>query len=199
MLLRATGLSKAYAGKAALEGVDFAIERGECVGVIGQNGAGKSTLVAILGGALRPDAGRIEWEGRAVSLRTPADAAALGIGVVHQHDTLVPRFTVAENLALAGELPRFPRRAELAARARALAARYGLDPGDPLVPSEELSVGARQRAEILKALARPTKLLLLDEPTAVLAPAEVAELLAVVKKLREAGVAVVLVDHKLHE
>ncbi len=199
MLLRARDLSKAYGGRPALAGVSLAIDRGDALGVIGENGAGKSTLVGILGGSIAPDAGTIEWEGRPLVLRSPADAAAAGIGVVHQHDTLVPRFTVAENLGLAAGLRAFPRRAELAARARDLASRFGLDPGDPHAPCESLGVGARQRVEILKALSRPTRLLLLDEPTASLAPAEVAELLRVVGALRETGVAVLLVDHKLHE
>ncbi|HKE01716.1 MAG TPA: ATP-binding cassette domain-containing protein, partial [Planctomycetota bacterium] len=198
-LLRASGLSKAYGATLALADVSIDVESGEAVGVVGENGAGKSTLVSILGGAIVPDAGTIEWEGRRVRLRSPRDAAATGIGVVHQHDTLVPRFTVAENLGLAAGLERFPRHAALARRAHDLALQFGLDAGDPDAPCETLSVGARQRVEILKALARPTRLLLLDEPTAVLAPGEVRELLAAIEKLRAAGVAIVLIDHKLHE
>jgi simple sugar transport system ATP-binding protein len=175
------------------------IGSGEIVGVVGENGAGKSTLVGILGGALEPDAGTIEWEGRPVRFRGPRDARAAGIGVVHQHDSHISRFTVAENLGIARGLPTFPNGPELAAAAREAAARFGLDPGDPNEPVERLSVGARQRLEILKALCRPTKLLLLDEPTAALAPAEVDELLEVVRRLRDAGVSLVLIDHKLHE
>jgi simple sugar transport system ATP-binding protein len=198
-LLAAEGLTKAYGRNAALDGVSFAIDAGEVVGIVGENGAGKSTLVSILGGALAPDAGRLTWKGRPVRFRSPRDASSLGIGVVHQHDSHVPRFTAAENLGLAEGLDRFPDASLLAARLRELAARYGLDPGDPEEPVERLSVGARQRLEILKALCRPTELLLLDEPTAVLTPAEVAELLEVVRSLRDAGVAIVLVDHKLAE
>jgi simple sugar transport system ATP-binding protein len=199
VLLRATGVSKLYSGKPALANVTFEIGAGEVVGVIGENGAGKSTLVSILGGALRPDAGEITWKDKKVAFRSPREAAAAGIGVVHQHDSHVSRFTVAENLALAEGAGAFPKRAEWEARVREVAARYRLDPGDPAAPVETLSVGARQRLEILKALARPKELLLLDEPTAALTPAETAELLRVMQALREGGVSLVLVTHKLEE
>lgn len=199
MLLRAQSLRKVYNGKAALSDVSFALEAGTSLGLIGENGAGKSTLVGILSGTVQPDGGTLQWEGRNVHIRRPRDAAELGIRVVPQHDSLIGRFTVAENVALASGLPAFPRRAEMRARVCALASDLGLDPGDPDAPCETLSVGARQRVEILKALSRPTRCLLLDEPTAVLTPAEVRDLLAVVRRLRESGVAVVLVDHKLHE
>lgn len=198
-ILEARNITKRFAGVAALDQAGFSIGAGEVAGIIGENGAGKSTLLGILGGAIAPDSGELYIHGKKQQFRSPGDAAAAGIGVVHQHESLILRFSVAENLALAAGLPAFPRKSQMIDHARALAARYGLDPGDPAAPCETLPVGARQRVEILKALARPVEILLLDEPTAALSPPEVRELLQVIQQLRDRGVAVVLVDHKLHE
>ncbi|MBI3818554.1 MAG: ATP-binding cassette domain-containing protein [Planctomycetes bacterium] len=198
-LLEARAITKKYPGVAALDGVTFSIASGEVAGLLGENGAGKSTLVGVLGGAIAPDRGELYLSGERIRLRSPADAAAAGIGVVHQHESLILRFSVAENIALAAGLPAFPKRAAMIDAARRLADRYGLNPGDPAAPCESLSVGERQRVEILKALSRNPRILLLDEPTAALSPREVAELFHVIVRLRDAGVAVALVDHKLHE
>ncbi|MFN0207781.1 MAG: ABC transporter ATP-binding protein, partial [Planctomycetota bacterium] len=198
-LLEAKNLVKRYGAAAALDGVSMRVEAGETVGVVGENGAGKSTFVHILSGAVRADSGEIYFENRIVNFRSPREAAAAGIGIVHQHEALIPKFSISENLALAAPLAAFPKKSLLRRHALELYERYGLNPGDPDTPCDALSVGARQRVEILKSLATPKKLLLLDEPTAALAPSEIAEFLTIVERLRASGVSLVLVDHKLHE
>jgi simple sugar transport system ATP-binding protein len=198
-LLRAASLERSFGGRLALSGVDLEISEGEVLAVVGENGAGKTTLVNLLSGALAPDRGTLEWLGKPFRPRSPREAAEAGIGVVHQHFALVERFTIAENLALATGAPIWLRPRALERRAAELAARYGLEIGDPSVLVEDLPVGVRQRVEILKALARPTRLLLLDEPTAVLAPAEVEAFLRIVRSLASAGVASLFIAHKLHE
>lgn len=197
--LEARNLCKSFHGARALEGVDLSVEAGRCLGIIGENGAGKSTLVHILSGSLRADRGAIEVGGAPVQFHSPRDAARAGIGLAHQHDALIARLSIAENLALAAPMPFLTNQREMERRALSLYKQYGLDPGSPSTPCEALSVGARQRVEILKALSQGSRCLLLDEPTAALAPPEVAELLQVIRKLLDSGVAVALVDHKLHE
>ena len=185
----------------ALEGVSFDLVPGEIHGLLGENGAGKTTLARILGGLLPPDEGRVEIGGRAVALRNARDARALGVAMVHQHFSLVPRFTGFENIALFNggawtakgmAAPGYRDRVE--ARARELKLEVELD-----VPVARLGVGARQRIEILKALMSETGVLLLDEPTAVLAPREVDGLFAVLREVAGAGTGIVLVAHKLDE
>lgn len=198
-LLEARRITKRYPPIVAVENVSLTVGEGEVLGLIGENGAGKSTLLSILGGAAAADSGELYIRGKKLQFRSPADARAAGIAVVRQHESLILRFSVAENLALAAGVEAFPNKSKMEGFARTLASRYGLDPGDPNAPCETLSVGARQRVEILKALARPADILLLDEPTAALSPREVGELLHVIRNLSKAGVAVVLVDHKLHE
>lgn len=199
-LVRLTGVVKHFGAARALDGADLALRPGEVHGVLGENGAGKSTLLNVLGGLLRPDSGRVEVEGRAVELRSPRDAWGHGIGLVHQHFRLVPRLTVLENLTL-GRRERGGARlplAEVREQATVLADRTGLSvPFDADV--ESLGVGERQRVEILKTLLRGPRILVLDEPTAVLAPGEVERLFALLRELTATGVAVALVAHKLDE
>jgi general nucleoside transport system ATP-binding protein len=185
----------------ANDDVSFDLAPGEIHGLVGENGAGKSTLMRILYGLLQPDSGAIEVGGRAVRVPNPAAAMRLGLGMVHQHFMLVGPLTVAENVTLghepAGALGGFRRAAAERAVAE-LAARHGL-PVDPRARIETLSVGAQQRVEILKALYRGARVLILDEPTAVLTPQEVDDLFRVLRELRDGGTSIVLITHKLAE
>ncbi len=199
-LLRIDGLTKRFGPVVALDDVSLDIEPGEIHAVLGENGAGKTTLMNVLYGLARPDAGTLRWRGVEVRLRSSAEALALGVGMVHQHFMLVPALTVWENVWLAHpDRPRFRlRRARARAATEDLSRRFRLDlPVDARV--DDLPVGTRQRVEIAKALSRPVSLLILDEPTAVLAPAEVRELFVVVRALREAGTTVLFISHKLAE
>ena len=192
---------KRFGAVAALAGVDLAFAAGEIHGILGENGAGKSTLMRILAGTLAPDAGTVLVDGRAVAFRSPRAARQAGIGMVHQHFTLVDALTVTENLvsSLPGQTGwRFDRRAA-AAEAQALAARVGLDLGPPERRVAELPVGARQRLEILKALAGNPRVTILDEPTAVLTPQEVRQLFEMLNRLRADGRVVIFITHKLRE
>jgi simple sugar transport system ATP-binding protein len=166
--------------------------------LLGENGAGKTTLMRVAFGELRPDSGVIRIDGSPVRLASPADALAHGIGMVHQHFTSVPAMTVAENVALAsGTRGRF-RPAEARASVLRLCEEVGFTL-DPAAVATELSVGMQQRLEIVKALARRARVLILDEPTAVLAPAEAEELLAMLRRFASRGNAAVIITHKLHE
>jgi general nucleoside transport system ATP-binding protein len=183
--------------------IDLTVEPGEVHALLGENGAGKSTLMNQLYGLLQPDEGEIVVDGTARTFRSPRDAIAAGIGMVHQHFMLVPVFTVAENIALGAEKTRggplgwLDRR-----RARRevveVSQRYGL-PIDPDELVENLPVGVQQRVEIVKALTRDVDLLILDEPTAVLTPQETEELLGVMRGLSETGKSIVFITHKLKE
>jgi len=182
---------KRFGSVQALRGADFSLLPGRVHALLGENGAGKSTLMHVAYGMTAADAGEILVDGVPVAIRSPRDARALGIGMVHQHFTSIPALTVDENIRLAGG--RFDRSAESGALAQLW---RGLDP-DATV--ESLPVGQKQRLEIVKALAAGARILLLDEPTAVLAPAEVDELLAAVRLFATQGGAVVLITHKLDE
>ncbi len=183
----------------ANDGVDLALMPGEIHALLGENGAGKSTLMNVLTGLYQPDAGSIAVDGQVRRIDGPAAAARAGIGMVHQHFRLVPAHTVAENVHLGwSETPWRASARVLEARTAALAARFGL----AVVPAArvaDLSAGEQQRVEILRVLARGARILILDEPTAVLAPAEVATLFAVLRGFRDQGNAVVLISHKLGE
>lgn len=198
---RLDGVVRRFGSVEALAGASLEVRAGEVHALLGENGAGKSTLLSILGGMLRPDAGTIEVGGRQVALASPRVAWALGIGLVHQHFTLVPPLTVLENLALGRRLQ--PARlgrtlTRLRAEAERLVQRTGLDVRlDARV--EQLAVGERQRVEILKVLLRDPSVLVLDEPTASLAPAEVASLFELLRGLAAEGRAIVLVAHKIDE
>jgi len=196
------GLEKRYGPRRALAALDLELGRGTIHGILGENGAGKSTLVRIVAGALRADAGTVAVDGVPLPPGVPRAARAAGVGVVFQHFALIGALSVAENLALAapelaGDGPASPRR--LAAAAAELAARHGLAIGDPRARVETLPVGTRARVEILRALSGPMKVLLLDEPTAVLTPGETADLFAMLQRLRAADALVVLITHKLGE
>jgi ABC-type uncharacterized transport system ATPase subunit len=198
--LELRGIDKHFGAVHANRAVSLAVARGSVHGLVGENGAGKSTLMNIVYGFHPADAGEIRVQGRPVKLRHPRDAIAAGIGMVHQHFMLVENFTVLENAVLGCEGG--PRLEPGLARARAGLERLGRDYGleVPLdVPVEILSVGVRQRAEILRTLYRGAEILILDEPTAVLTPRETAQLFRLLGRLREQGKTVILVTHKLRE
>ena len=200
LLLEARGLTKRFGSVQALDGVSLGVRRGEIVALLGENGAGKSTLVKALFGLVRPDEGVIRLGGDDVVLRSPRDAIARGVGMVHQHVKLVGVMTVAENVVLGAE----PRRRRVLDRRGAnaevtdLAARHGLGV-DPTAVVEDLPVGMQQRVEILRALYHRADLLILDEPTAVLTPSETDELLRIMRSLAAEGTGIVFITHKLAE
>lgn len=194
--LELSNITKSFGPSIALADATVVVRRGTVHAVLGENGAGKTTLMRIAYGMMRPDRGSIQVDGRLVAFPSPADAIAAGIGMVHQHFTLVPAMTVAENLALGGH-GRLRRR-DMIAHVDALAARTGFAL-DAQARVEDLSVGAQQRVEIAKALGRNASLLILDEPTAVLAPTESDDLLRWLRAFVAEGRSVVLVTHKLRD
>jgi general nucleoside transport system ATP-binding protein len=198
-LLEVRGLVKRFGRITALDGVGIDVRAGEIHAVLGENGAGKSTLMHVVSGLLSSDAGRIRFARGDARWRSPEQARAAGIAMVHQHFMLVPTMTVGENLALALGVRGWLRADRLAAEVREIATRNGLvlPAADRVV--EQLSVGEMQRVEISKALLGTVRLLILDEPTAVLTPEEVAALFALMRALTARGVAVVIVTHKLAE
>src|SRR5512134_2744927 len=196
--IRATGIRKTFGAVVANRDASLDVSVGEIHAVVGENGAGKSTLMRILSGMYPPDAGRVEVMGREVTGWSTREAIAAGVGMVHQHFMLVPTLTVAENLVL-GQEPRRGVQLDYAgaeAAVRALCERTGLGV-DPQRLVADLTVGEAQRVEILKVLFRGAKLLILDEPTAVLSPPEVKELWKVLRGLVADGGTVVLITHKL--
>jgi general nucleoside transport system ATP-binding protein len=193
------GIAKYFPGVIANANVDLEVLRGEIHALLGENGAGKSTLMNILTGIYQPDAGEIIIDGYGATFASPIEAIAVGIGMVHQHFKLVQAFTVAENVHLGwSETPRRASAAQLEARTRALAERFNLDVR-PDARVADLSAGEQQRVEILRVLAREARVLILDEPTAVLTPAEARELFKVLRKFRARGNAVIFISHKLDE
>ncbi|MGH3239643.1 MAG: ABC transporter ATP-binding protein, partial [Spirillospora sp.] len=199
--VRLTSITKRFPGVVANRDINLTIERGEVHALCGENGAGKSTLMKILYGMQRPDEGDIEIEGRQVSFRTPADAIGRGIGMVHQHFKLADNLTVLENVILGAEPRTWYGGVDFAAaraRIQEMSWAYGLRV-DPGVLVETLGVGERQRVEILKVLYRGARVLILDEPTAVLVPQEVDELFGNLRELRAEGLTVLFISHKLDE
>jgi general nucleoside transport system ATP-binding protein len=197
--IEAVGVVKAFPGVLANDHVDFDVREGEIHALLGENGAGKSTLMNVLAGLYRPDEGGIRIGGQDAHLRSPRDAIAAGIGMVHQHFTLVPSQTVTENVLLGLDRPRFRLDLhESGAEVARLAKEVGLrvDPGARIW---QLSVGEQQRVEIIKLLFHGARVLILDEPTAVLAPQEIAELFATLRSMVEGGRSVVFISHKLGE
>jgi simple sugar transport system ATP-binding protein len=194
------GITKRFPGVVANKDIELRVRRGEVHAIVGENGAGKSTLMKTLYGEHRPDEGEILVDGRELSFRSPSDAIAAGIGMVHQHFMLADNFTVLENIILGSEPKRGARLDSAEARRRIveISDRYNLDlEPDALV--EDLGVGDRQRVEIAKVLYRDARILILDEPTAVLVPQEVDELFGNLAELKREGLTVIFISHKLDE
>ncbi|MDN4478990.1 ABC transporter ATP-binding protein [Demequina lignilytica] len=202
MRLELKGITKRFGTFTANDSIDLLVESGSVHALLGENGAGKSTLMNVLFGLYDADEGEILLDGEPANFVGPGDAMAAGIGMVHQHFMLVHPFTVAENVMLGHEDVRGPAKLldlEAArAKVKEISDRFNFDV-DPDAVIEDLPVGAQQRVEIIKALSRDAQVLILDEPTAVLTPQETDELLGIVKDLRDAGTAVVLITHKLRE
>ncbi len=194
-LLDIRDVSKRFGAVTAVDDVSFSIRPGERHALLGENGAGKSTLVKMIYGSLQPTAGGFSWRGEAVAVASPAAARALGVGMVHQHFSVFEALTVVENVALA--LPREPM-AKLARRIREVSASYGLAI-DPERPMHALSVGEKQRVEIIRCLLQQPKLLIMDEPTSVLTPQEAEALFVVLRRLSDEGCAVLYISHRLEE
>ena len=200
MMLRMENIQKRFFGKYANRNVNLNVEAGEIHALLGENGAGKTTLMNILYGLYQPDGGRISVEGKEARFESPKDAIAMRIGMVHQHFMLVPPLTVSENITLGLKGKGFPLtdRVEIDRRLKALSERYGL-PIDVGAKVETLSVGEQQRVEIMKLLYRDARILILDEPTAVLTQPETEKLFDVLRKLKAAGCSVILITHKIPE
>src|SRR5690606_21474323 len=195
-LLKISGVTKAYPGVVANSDVGFTVGEGEVHALLGENGAGKSTLVKMIYGLVRPDSGTMRLDGAPFAPHGPVAARAAGVGMVFQHFSLFEALSVAENIELGMADP--PRRSLLAARIREVSAAYGL-PLDPDRLVGDLSVGVRQRVEIVRCLLQGPKLLIMDEPTSVLTPQEVELLFATLRKLRAEGVSILYISHKLDE
>ena len=195
--LQLNGITKQYPGCLANDRIDLIINAGEIHALLGENGAGKSTLMKIIYGVTQPDAGEIRWEGQPVVMRDPAQARERGIGMVFQHFSLFETLSVAENVALAlGAAAGTPK--QLESKIREVSQRYGM----PLEPNRlvhSLSIGERQRVEIVRCLMQDIKLLILDEPTSVLTPQEADDLFAVLRRLAGEGCSVLFISHKLNE
>ncbi len=194
------GIVKRFPGVVANDGLDLAVARGEIHALLGENGAGKSTLMNILFGLYHPDQGEIRVDGRPARFHGPRDAVQAGLGMVHQHFMLIPRFTVTENVILGSEGAGTLHLDREAANRRVgeLAVDYGLRV-DPETRLEELPVGMQQRVEILRALYHGSRTLILDEPTALLTPQEVEELYQILERLRAGGGTIIFITHKLRE
>ena len=195
-LLETRGLTKIFGSLRACDGIDLAIAPGEVHALLGENGAGKSTLVKMLFGVLEPSGGEILWKGKPVRIGNPGEARATGVGMVFQHFSLFEALTVAENIALAldGKVPI----EKISEEARRLSLDYGL-PLDPSAHVADLSVGERQRIEIVRALLQNPQLIILDEPTSVLTPQEADKLFETLAKLKAEGRSVLYISHRLEE
>ncbi|MGO6612159.1 ABC transporter ATP-binding protein [Streptococcus pneumoniae] len=193
-------ITKVFGGFVANDKINLHLRKGEIHALLGENGAGKSTLMNMLAGLLEPTSGEIAVNGQVVNLDSPSKAASLGIGMVHQHFMLVEAFTVAENIILGSELTKngVLDIAGASKEIKDLSERYGLAV-DPSAKVADISVGAQQRVEILKTLYRGADILIFDEPTAVLTPSEIDELMAIMKNLVKEGKSIILITHKLDE
>src|SRR3712207_5885644 len=200
VVLEMRGVTKTFGPVKANDDVSITLRRGEILGLLGENGAGKSTLMKILYGLYKPDSGSVFIDGEEATIHDPKDAVSRGIGMVHQHFTLIPPLTVAENIVLGAE-PHKGATLDLEGSIKAteeLSRRYGLKV-DPRARVADLSVGVQQRVEILKTLYREARILVLDEPTAVLTPQETEDLFAVLKELVADGLSIIFITHKLGE
>ncbi len=194
-------ITKRFPGVLANDSIDLELRPGEIHALLGENGAGKTTLMNILYGSVAPDEGEILLDGQPVQIASPSDAIARGIGMVHQHFMLVPVLTVADNIILGNETmsgPVFVDEGEASRQIQALARQFGFDI-DPDARVETLSVGVQQRVEILKAIYRKARILVLDEPTAVLTPQETDEIFEVLRRLAHEGHSIIFISHKLYE
>jgi simple sugar transport system ATP-binding protein len=201
MKLELRGITKRFGALVANDHIDLTVEPGEIHCLLGENGAGKSTLMNVLYGLYQAEEGEILLDDDVQHFNGPGDAMKAGIGMVHQHFMLIPVFTVAENVMLGHEETKFGGRLDLAAarkRVREISARFGFHV-DPDAVVEDLPVGVQQRVEIIKALSRDAKVLVFDEPTAVLTPQETDELMVIMRQLKEQGTGIVFITHKLRE
>lgn len=198
LLLEMKGITKRFPGIVANDGISFSLRAGEIHALLGENGAGKSTLMSILAGLYFPDEGQILIDGRPVSFKSPRDALKKGIGMIYQHFMLVEAHTVAENIILGEEKGFFLKKSSIEDEVRRLSEQYQLSLKAD-APVWQLSVGEQQRVEIVKSLYRKARILIMDEPTAVLTPMEIRELFRTLRLLTEAGNAVVFISHKLDE
>ncbi len=199
LIVEMRGIVKRFPGVLANDHVDFELRAGEIHALLGENGAGKSTLMNVLAGLYRPENGIIKVRGRPVAFSSPRDAIKVGIGMVHQHFMLVPSQTVTENVLLGLDEPAFLMRLpEYDVKISALAERFGLKV-DPRAKIWQLSVGEQQRVEILKMLYRGAEVLIMDEPTAVLAPQEIEGLFRTLRSMVAEGKSVIFISHKLQE
>ncbi|HHY94197.1 MAG TPA: ATP-binding cassette domain-containing protein, partial [Firmicutes bacterium] len=200
--LEMRGITKRFGDLVANDSIDLAIKEGEILALLGENGAGKTTLMNILYGMYEMDSGEILVRGRRVNIRSPHDAASLGIGMVHQRFMLIPDFTVVENVALGlrqeGDLGPMLHLGPVAKKIESISRQHGLAV-NPTAKVDNLSMGARQRVEIIKLLVRDARLLVLDEPTAVLTPGEVGTLFTFLRSLTCQGHAIIFITHKMNE
>ena len=201
MSVELRAITKSFGALVANDAITLKVERGEIHAILGENGAGKSTLMNILYGLLQPDSGEIFVDDKPVKISAPSDALAAGIGMVHQHFMLIPVFTVAENIVLGHEKTKSLGKLDLS-QARAEIARISKEFNFDVNPDavvETLPVGIQQRVEVIRALMYNAKVLILDEPTAVLTPQETDELLSVMKRLKSQGTSIIFITHKLRE
>ena len=200
IVLEMKGIVKQFPGLVANDHISLQLHKGEILALLGENGAGKTTLMNVLMGIYRADGGPIFIDGREVTIRNPVEANRLGIGMVHQHFKLVHNFTVTENIILGMEPKKGPGMdiKGAAARVKELSERYALEI-NPDAKIEDITVGMQQRTEILKMLYRDADILIFDEPTAVLMPAEIKELMKIMKSLAQSGKSIILITHKLNE
>ncbi|MCR5010472.1 MAG: ATP-binding cassette domain-containing protein, partial [Clostridia bacterium] len=193
-------ITKEFPGIKANDDITLQLRRGEIHALLGENGAGKSTLMSVLFGLYQPEKGEILFNGKKVEINDPNDATALGIGMVHQHFKLVEVFTVLDNIILGAETTKmgFLRKKEAREKVKALSEKYGLYV-DLDAKVEDITVGMQQRVEILKMLYRNNDILIFDEPTAVLTPQEIDELMATMKEFAKEGKSILFISHKLNE
>jgi len=197
-MLSMEDISISFYGTYANDHVNLSVEKGEIHALLGENGAGKTTLMNILFGIYKAESGRVVWEGKEVHFHSPLEAIKAGIGMVHQHFSLVNAMTVLDNILLGYDMPLFMPRKQMKKRLLELSEQYGLKVNPDAIVGE-LSIGEKQRVEILKALFRDIKLLILDEPTGVLTPKETKRLFDILRQLKEKGFAVIIITHRMSE